>query len=413
MEFKIIFNFLSVCTGNFLAAASYTIANPIYPSEALLRGVSVSETGIVLGSAYFTAFLITPFCCQLWSAEKVYALGSIVAGAGNISFGLLDYIHGPVEFFWLSLIFRTISSLGEAVVLNTSYPLSAYQFSSNHRGKVMAVMDSCYGLGTAAGPSLGSLLFYTFRGFFAPFLSIGIFMILLGGIMLSQDFTNQEKESKKDESLAWTELITCPGVAAILAVLVLASPANKWVAASLEPHFIQLYGMASLDVGLAMTGSAVATVLAYPLVGILLDHDISSTFIVFAGNIFTVFGLIGIGPLPGLETLQTFPIAVVSLILIGFGIATISLASFFNIIESYNIAGLPLTDITTSKITSLWLLSNYIGAFLSSLAGGVFYDLIGFSWSCTVLASIIAVSAFGSLISSIFIRRKSESYEKL
>ena len=53
--------------------------------------------------------------------------------------------------------------------------------------------------------------------------------------------------------------------------------------------------MASLDVGLAMTGNAVATVLTYPLVGILLDHEISSTFIVFAGNIFTVFGLIGIG----------------------------------------------------------------------------------------------------------------------
>ena len=49
-----------------------------------------------------------------------------------------------------------------------------------------------------------------------------------------------------------------------------------------------------------------------------------------------------------------------------------------------------------SKITSLWLLSNYIGAFLSSLAGGVFYDLIGFSWSCTVLASIIAVSVRAS-----------------
>lgn len=60
--------------------------------------------------------------------------------------------------------------------------------------------------------------------------------------------------------------------------------------------------------------------------------------------------------MPGLETLQTFPIAVVSLILIGFGIATISLASFFNIIESYNIAGLPLTDITTVSFMqfNLW-----------------------------------------------------------
>ncbi len=42
MEFKIIFNFLSVCTGNFLAAASYTIANPIYPSEVKSKHVESS-----------------------------------------------------------------------------------------------------------------------------------------------------------------------------------------------------------------------------------------------------------------------------------------------------------------------------------------------------------------------------------
>ena len=33
MKYKNMFNFLTVCTGNFMAAASYTIANPIYPSE--------------------------------------------------------------------------------------------------------------------------------------------------------------------------------------------------------------------------------------------------------------------------------------------------------------------------------------------------------------------------------------------
>lgn len=43
-------------------------------------------------------------------------------------------------------------------------------------------------------------------------------------------------------------------------------------------------------------------------------------------------------------------------------------------------------------ITSLWLLGNYFGAFLSSVAGGLTFDLIGFSWSCTLLASIITVA---------------------
>jgi len=31
------------------------------------------------------------------------------------------------------------------------------------------------------------------------------------------------------------------------------------------------------------------------------------------------------------------------------------------------------------------VLSNYFGGFLSSLVGGITYDLIGFSWSTTLL----------------------------
>ncbi|XP_023326779.1 MFS-type transporter SLC18B1 isoform X2 [Eurytemora carolleeae] len=415
MKYKNIFNFLTVCTGNFMAAASYTIANPIYPSEALARGVIVSNTGVVLGSAYVTASLITPFCCKLiskWGAKKVYAFGSMVGGAGNILFGLLDYIHGPVEFFWLSLLFRTISSFGEAVVLNSSYPIGTKQFSENHRGKVVAFLDCCFGFGTAAGPSIGSLLFYASKGFLAPFLSIGIIMILLGGLMLSQDLKNEEQDTQSNEILKWTDILNCPGISANIVVLVFGSPATKWVAASSEPHFIELYGMTSVDVGLALTGNAIAIALTHPIVGVLLDYGLSSIFLIFVGNALVVLGLIGIGPFPGLQALQTIPMAVFSLVLIGMGIATIILATFSNMMECAKRAEIPDSEQATSMITSLWLLGNYVGAFLSSIAGGLTFDLIGFSWSCTLLASIITVAACGSLISSIISRKKWASYQQ-
>ena len=37
-----------------------------------------------------------------------------------------------------------------------------------------------------------------------------------------------------------------------------------------------------------------------------------------------------------------------------------------------------------SRIASVWLF-NYLGGFLSALVGGISYDLIGFSWSTTLL----------------------------
>jgi len=35
-------------------------------------------------------------------------------------------------------------------------------------------------------------------------------------------------------------------------------------------------------------------------------------------------------------------------------------------------------------VTSVWLMSLSLGAFLGSLIGGYLYDIIGFSWLCSV-----------------------------
>jgi len=52
-------------------------------------------------------------------------------------------------------------------------------------------MDCFYGFGTAIGPSLGSFLFNIAGGFTLPFWTVGIIMIMLGGLLLLQDFNNE------------------------------------------------------------------------------------------------------------------------------------------------------------------------------------------------------------------------------
>ena len=43
-------------------------------------------------------------------------------------------------------------------------------------------------------------------------------------------------------------------------------------------------------------------------------------------------------------------------------------------------------------ITSVWLLSIYLGGILSSVAGGVLYDIMGFSWSTALLVILTGIT---------------------
>ena len=70
---------------------------------------------------------------------------------------------------------------------------------------------------------------------------------------------------------------------------------NKSTANLLFLPFDVQYGMTSVDVGLALTGNAIAIALTHPIVGVLLDYGLSSIFLIFVGNTLAVLGLIGIG----------------------------------------------------------------------------------------------------------------------
>ena len=64
-------------------------------------------------------------------------------------------------------------------------------------------MDCFFGFGSASGPSIGSLLFYTSGGFALPFWSIGIIIIFISGLVLLQN--NEEAENTDLKYVQTTE----------------------------------------------------------------------------------------------------------------------------------------------------------------------------------------------------------------
>ena len=44
----------------FMVGVSLSLISPFYPTEAMSKGVSVSQTGIVMGSVFITVIVSTP-----------------------------------------------------------------------------------------------------------------------------------------------------------------------------------------------------------------------------------------------------------------------------------------------------------------------------------------------------------------
>ena len=108
--------FLVICT-LFMVGVSLSLISPFYPTEALSKGVSVSHTGVVIGSVYVTVILSTPFFgkyIQKLGARRFLILGSFLVGSGNFVFGFLDLVQDTTAFFLLSIVIRFVIALGDS-----------------------------------------------------------------------------------------------------------------------------------------------------------------------------------------------------------------------------------------------------------------------------------------------------------
>ena len=99
------------------AAVSLISSNPPFKHDfARFTRVPLKALSGQVQNRYPCFYLLKLFifiCC--FSAKSVLLT--------NFFFRCLVYIRHPVLYFWFSLLFRTVSSLGEAVVVSSAYPL--------------------------------------------------------------------------------------------------------------------------------------------------------------------------------------------------------------------------------------------------------------------------------------------------
>ena len=181
MERRNLINMVLISLATFLAGLSLTILAPFYPTEALTKEVTVSQTGMVIGSVFITTILVTPVCgqhIQSLGARRFLILGALTVGLGNAGFGSLQAVSDHIPFLSLSVVIRVLTAVGESCVATASITLAGQQTLEEHRGKAISVVETGFGVGTMLGPTVGGVL-YDYGGFFLPFTVTGVLSVLV------------------------------------------------------------------------------------------------------------------------------------------------------------------------------------------------------------------------------------------
>ena len=100
---------------------------PFYSKEAVQRGMSITEAGVVYSIMYLIIMMCSPIFgkyIDMVGSRKMFLLGTMVAGLGYSCFGFLQWVVRKQMFFSLSLLLRMILSVAEAAHFTAITPLT-------------------------------------------------------------------------------------------------------------------------------------------------------------------------------------------------------------------------------------------------------------------------------------------------
>jgi len=417
-----ILNLLIVSCKYFLAGVSLSLISSFYPTEALNRGVSLSMTGLVIGTAYVLALLATPFCgkyVQKVGARRFLILGSFLIGPGNIFFGFLSDINDTATFLSLSILIRLLIALGYSGLAPAAITFAVKEVSGINQGKVLAGTGAAFAVGTMFGPVIGGYL-HDLGGFSLPFFVIGIIMIILSLVSLFYFKESTDNDNlNTEESTSWTRLLNTPGVLVGIFSIVLAGIAKRWYSGSLGPFLRDTYNLSSSQIGLVFLSFGLVYSICVPLVGILIHRGVDCLVTILIGNILIAVSFIFIGPIPSLVPLlgQHLGPTVATIGLQGAGSGFAYIGSFLYINRQVTISELPKSDQTNAMVSSLWLTSECLGCLIGSTLGSFSSDILDFETgtmilSCCMCGSVILV-VISLLRFQLMKRNRTEDYEAL
>ena len=169
---------------------------------------------------------------------------------------------------------------------------------------------------------------------------------------------------------------------------ILASSAYAWYTASLAPYLSATYGLSVGQTGLVLLVNAFIYTSFTPVFGWLTDNYIDGLDAQILGNLLIGFSYMFIGPIPPLEALGLGGhvwVLVVAVGVQGLGSAALYLGSLLHMMRGVKDQG----EQSQGMVSSLWCISEWVGAYAGASLGSWSYDTVGFATGTMVEGGLV------------------------
>lgn len=404
-----ILTLISVASVNFSSMICYSILGPFFPNEAVKKGASQTEIGLIFGCYavcnLIGSLILGKYIVQI-GAKFMLVTGLFVSSGCTIMFGLLDRVPSGAPFIALCFIVRSIDAVGFAAAMTSSFAMTAKIFPNNV-ATVLGSLEIFTGLGLILGPPVGGWFYQSF-GYEVPFMLLGCLLLIMVPFNIYV-LPTIEAEATKD---SFFRLLTNVKILLLCYMIFTLSAGLGFLDATLSLFAIEKFSLSPGYVGLIMLGLSLPYCLASPLLGYFVDkYPATRSWFMVTGGLATGVGFALLGPAPFLNISGPLWLLVVMLAVIGFSLGMTALPTFPEIItcvydQGYE-EGLSTLGLVSGLFGAVWS----SGMFYGPIVGGLITQNLNFEWAAVIQGSLAFLG--GSLLCLYYIFHKPQPQRQL
>ncbi|XP_031570582.1 MFS-type transporter SLC18B1-like [Actinia tenebrosa] len=377
----------------FATCAAFSVLSPFFPKEAANKGASGTVIGLIFGVYSLVSFLVSPLIGVIIpkvGARFTITCGLLLMGGSESLFGFVDSMQPGTIYITFCFILRIVSAIGGSMADVAIFAIVAGAFPKN-LGAVMGAMETFSGLGFMAGPPLGGAL-YTYGGFKVPFLTLGGLVLLTLPLVLCVLPMPDESSSEQRESGSLLAVLKIPGILVLASCILLSGVVLGFLDPTLSPHMAE-FGLNASKIGLMFLLIGAVYAISAPFVGWIGDKTGRTRILIVIGVLLGVLGYLGLGPTPLISFLPQKKVwmAAIALMILGLSYSFYLVPVMPDMMATALEHGLPDDIRTHGVLSGIFGSLISIGAFLGPTIGGTMNHYLGFNWSATILAGILAV----------------------
>ena len=425
--------FLLLATTSCLGGVADSVMSPFFCPLAREHGMGSTMCGLVISARFGTQIvfmLLFGWLMRNIGARKIYMASVAMFATFNLMLATIVLIKNDQVFMILSFLFVILNAIGDSGIFSSIYVISGQEklslgcrrkknednnesdgdkTESNASGP--AWMETTYAGGSMLGPPIGGLIF-TYGGFEATILTIGLCMTLVGFLTWSVNLHQKKTDENVDQSieqgvedsqtaeLTYLKALSSPTIISCCLLQISSGITSSWYLSSLESHLTMTISLSTAQVGLVYMCPGLVYMLFTPVFGFLLDKGFKHIPILILATIANFLGYLLIGPSSLLFFLNPRPFyTVIGLLIHGLGMSA-TLLTCMNLMlystenhEEESNAGI---------LTSLWCCCEMIGGYLGSTFGGLSTDRFGFRVGTNFVLCIEAAMMLNLLLLSIY-----------